>query len=399
VFSQLIQFEDTTEPVLSGCPSDEVLACDQTLPSPATVTVTDACDDNVTVDYQEFYFGDVPTPGSISDCDLMTPSHASGGNCGVAIAGNDIDWAMQLMGLPSMHRYYRVTEGDLVRFENSIVINATLVNVFDATSGFNVQVTFDGGYDWAAWSSLPFPTGFKADCGGEEENYESWLYYILQDGEGAELTGFGAYAGSLINLTHAPANNYFGFQYGNGANNYNGSDEAFGGWFSYNGLFQYGANNQPTTINGAGDFAFDLDCCPDYYVVRQWTASDCSGNTTSCTQTITYEGTTPATDGSVSGNGAITEATVEGKISDISVYPNPARSTATFTFKAAKSGKTTLEVIDLSGRKVADVYYGVVDAGSEYIVLFDTEVLATGIYMYRFTNGEEVQMKKLIVNK
>ena len=399
VFSQLIQFEDTTEPVLSGCPSDEVLACDQTLPSPATVTVTDACDDNVTVDYQEFYFGDVPTPGSISDCDLMTPSHASGGNCGVAIAGNDIDWAMQLMGLPSMHRYYRVTEGDLVRFENSIVINATLVNVLDATSGFNVQVTFDGGYDWAAWSSLPFPTGFKADCGGEEENYESWLYYILQDGEGAELTGFGAYAGSLINLSHAPANNYFGFQYGNGANNYNGSDEAFGGWFSYNGLFQYGASNQPTTINGAGDFAFDLDCCPDYYVVRQWTASDCSGNTTSCTQTITYEGTTPATDGSVSGNGAITEATVEGKISDISVYPNPARSTATFTFKAAKSGKTTLEVIDLSGRKVADVYYGVVDAGSEYIVLFDTEVLATGIYMYRFTNGEEVQMKKLIVNK
>jgi hypothetical protein len=396
IFTQTIQSEDTNDPILYGCPSDLVLACDQQLPAPATVTVYDACDDSIDVDYTQYYYGDIPTPGSIADCDLMTPSHDSGGNCGVEIGGNNIDWAMQLMGMPTMHRYYRVESGDLVRYENSIELNATLVNVLDPTSGFNVQVTFAGGFDWETWSSMSYPTGFKADCGGEAANHESWLYFILQGNEGAELSGFGAYAGSQINLTHAPSNNYFGFQYGNGANNYNGSDEAFGGWFMYNGTFQTSNNGEGSLINGAGDFAFDLDCCPDYYVIREWTAVDCSGNMASCQQLITYLGTTPENPGA---NTVLTEAQVDGKVSAITAYPNPARDNTMFSFKAANTGKTTLEIIDLSGRKVADVYYGAADAGSEYNVLFDTEALATGIYLYRFTNGGEVQMKKLIVSK
>jgi hypothetical protein len=53
----------------------------------------------------------------------------------------------------------------------------------------------------------------------------------------------------------------------------------------------------------------------------------------------------------------------------------------------------------MSGRKVADVYAGTVEAGTAYQVSFDTEVLATGIYMYRFTNGSDVQIKRLIINK
>jgi hypothetical protein len=53
----------------------------------------------------------------------------------------------------------------------------------------------------------------------------------------------------------------------------------------------------------------------------------------------------------------------------------------------------------MSGRKVADVYSGVVEAGNAYQVSFDTEALATGIYMYRFTNGSDVQIKRLIINK
>ena len=82
-------------------------------------------------------------------------------------------------------------------------------------------------WDWSQWRSQSFPTGFKADCGGEAINHTAWTYFLMQVGEGAELTGFGAYAGSSLNRVHAPANNYFGFQLGDGANNYNGVDNGF----------------------------------------------------------------------------------------------------------------------------------------------------------------------------
>ena len=90
-----------------------------------------------------------------------------------------------------------------------------------------MDVWFAGGMDWSQWSSQSFPTGFKADCGGEAINHTAWTYFLMQAGEGAELTGFGAYAGSSLNMVHAPANNYFGFQLGDGANNYNGVDNGF----------------------------------------------------------------------------------------------------------------------------------------------------------------------------
>jgi hypothetical protein len=92
------------------------------------------------------------------------------------------------------------------------------------------------------------------------------------------LTGWGTYAGSSIDLTHAPVNQYFGFQMGVGANNYN-AENGFGGWFNYHGTFL--VDGEPVMSGfaaGAGDFAFEVDCCPDYQIVRCWTAMDCSGN-------------------------------------------------------------------------------------------------------------------------
>jgi hypothetical protein len=391
-FEQYINFEDTTEPVLEGCPADLVLACDDEIPAPAEVTVSDVCDENVVVDYEQYILGDMPAQGSIADCDLITPVRPANNPCVYPY-----DWAMALFAMPQAHRWYSVSEGNLVQYPNgSIHVTATMNNVLNPSNGWFVDVWFQGGMDWAAWSSQSFPTGFKADCGGEAVNHEEWLYFLLQAGEGAELTGFGGYAGSSLNLVHAPANNYFGFQLGDGANNYNGADNGFGGWFSYNGTFRPSNTAQFTNVSGAGDFAFELDCCPDYWIVRQWTATDCSGNTVTCSQTITFEGTVIIDAPSVTEQPSV-EASKE--TATVTVAPNPANDNTMFTFTALYAEKTTLEIFDMTGSKVADVFMGVVEAGVEYKVNYNVKALATGIYTFRLTNGHDVQVDRLIINK
>jgi hypothetical protein len=399
-FVQVILTEDTIAPIIVNCPGDVELDCDQSLPGVPVVSAVDQCDNNVQVTYAQYYFGDQWEAGVLANCNLATPAHDAGGNCGVSVGGNEISWAMQLSAMPVAYRYYAVTEGQLVRTADAVHLTATMVNVLDPTSGFYVDVEFAGGYDWAQWSTgMGHATNYKADCVNVGNNYQSWLYYLLQNGEGAEMVGFGNYAGSSMNLAHAPSNDYYAFQYGNGANNFDASF-GFGGWFNYNGTFVTSPTASPAQYFGAGDFSLDLDCCPDYWVVREWTATDCSGNSTTCSQIISYAGTNPVVNTNADRPNSHLQSTEQaGRLSDVTVAPNPARSTAQFTFKTAQTAKTTLEIFDMSGRKVADVYSGVVEAGNPYQVSFDTEALATGIYTYRFTNGSDVQIKRLIINK
>jgi hypothetical protein len=397
---QLIRFEDTTAPVFDFCPDDLELECNDPIPAAPVLTASDYCDDNVTIDYTQDIFGNVNEEGVLSTCEASTPANASGGNCGVTVGGVDIDWAMMLAGMPVSYRYYGLTNGQLVRYENEIHFTATMTNALDPTSGFYVDVTFTGGETWTEWTAGG-PASFKADCVNVGNNYQDWLYFILSAEEGAELVGFGNYAGSSLNLTHAPSNHYFGFQYGLGANTFN-ANFGFGGWFNYSGIFQSSQTAAPSSLSGAGDFVLDLDCCPDYWIVRQWTATDCSGNSSTCSQIISYPDSNPGVNnGNSNATGNISEATEDVRVEsgDISVSPNPARDITMFTFKTAYSAQTYLELFDMNGRKVADVYAGAVEAGNTYQISFDTETLATGMYTYRFTNGSDVQIKRLIINK
>ena len=397
-FVQYISFEDTTEPVLSGCPSDLVLNCNDEVPAAAEVSAIDGCDSDVMVNYQEIIIGDAPAEGSIADCNLMTPARAAGNPCGYPY-----DWAMAMFNMPTAHRWYEVVGGNLVQYPGgSMHLVAQLENVLTPGTGWNVDVWFNGGLDWAAWSTQSFPTSFKADCGGNDDNFASWTYFLLQAGSGAELNGYGNYSGSVINLVHAPSNNYFGFQLGDGANNYNNAENGFGGWFSYSGSFRANANQNFASVSGAGDFAFELDCCPDYTIVRQWTAMDCSGNTSTCSQTISFSADAASNDDDDDNDGQSTidtEATSNERLSStIAVAPNPANNNTVFTFKSAYAAKTSLEVFDMTGKKVADVFMGTVEAGASYNVSFNVSDLATGVYTYRLTNGSDVKIDRLIIN-
>jgi hypothetical protein len=81
------------------------------------------------------------------------------------------------------------------------------------------------------------------------------------------------------------------------------------------------------------------------------------------------------------------------------VYPNPATDNATFTFKSTATAKSKLEIFDLAGAKVADVFNGKVDAGMEYKVDVNVNNFATGVYMFRLTTGDQIEMGRLVINK
>jgi len=390
--SYTITVNDNVEPTLEGCPADVAIACDGEIPAVANVTAIDNCDSDVLVTFEEFIIGDAPAEGSIADCNLLTPALPAGNPCGYSTA-----WAMAMFNLPSAHKYYTVQNGDLVQYPNgSVHLTAEMHNATTPANGWNVDVWFNNQKTWTEWSSQSFPTGFKADCGGEGANHQDWLYFIMQAGDGAEMTGFGGYTGSSVNLTHAPSSNYFGFQMGDGANNYNGADNGFGGWFTYNGYMQingtpYGNNNG--NISGGGDFALELDCCPDYTIVRQWIASDCSGNVSTCVQNITFDGTTAP-----SAPGVTIEPTKED-VANVGITPNPAVDQVNFKFTASLTANATIEVYDMTGNLIGTVYNGKVVYGTEYTTSFDVSRLPNGIYFVQYTNGLQTKTEKLIVAK
>lgn len=389
-----VSIYDETAPELSETPADLVLDCEDSLPDAPVVTATDNCGGDIEVEFTETIVGDQPAEGSIADCDLITPVRPVNNPCNYSY-----DWAMALFAMPTAYRYYEVVEGNLVRYEDRIEVTATLANVMDNTSGFYVSVTFTNPKTWEEWSSQAFPTGFKADCGAEGENHEDWIYYLLQAGDGAELVGFGGYAGSAINLVHAPANNYFGFQLGDGANNYNGADNGFGGWFTYNGVFL--VNGEPVMSGnaaGAGDFAFELDCCPDYSVVRTWTAMDCTGNAVTHTQTISWAGSGNANGGNGGEDAPATEE-VDSNLDIIALFPNPSINSSDVQITSKVDSNVMLDVVDVTGRIVAKLFDGRIEAGQVYKFTLNTSTLTNGLYQVRLISNNEVSTKQLQVVK
>ncbi|MFM7233020.1 MAG: T9SS type A sorting domain-containing protein [Flavobacteriales bacterium] len=392
-FTQTISFEDTTVPELVGCPEDLSLACDAEVPAPADVTVSDNCDNDVTVTMTETCVG-CPEEGSMS-YNLYTPVRPISNQCNYPY-----DWAIALFSLPSVYRWYQIdpTVPAQVTYNGStITLSGRVFNVMYPDGGFDFNVTYANGQDWNTWFNDNPPSGFKADCGGVDANYAQWMYYIMQAGN-AQLTGWGSLAGSSLNLNHAPSNQYFGFQVGEGANNYN-ADYGAGGWFNYSGVFLY--QGQPVSsglAGGIGDFAFRIDNCPSYTITRSWTAIDCSGNESSCTQTINFsfennslEGMNMLSDGN--------EAPRDEEINIVGIQPNPANNHSSISFMSTVDGNLTLEVLDMTGRVVGSLFNRSAEAGVVYTAEFDADHLSTGIYMVRLSSGTSFQIERLQIQK
>jgi hypothetical protein len=77
-------------------------------------------------------------------------------------------------------------------------------------------------------------------------------------------------------------------------------------------------------------------------------------------------------------------------------YPNPFNTSTRIAFDLPVSGNITLNLFDLTGRKVTTLAQGNYAAG-EHSVLFNAGGLASGAYFYQFQAGEFRDTRKMIL--
>ena len=91
-------------------------------------------------------------------------------------------------------------------------------------------------------------------------------------------------------------------------------------------------------------------------------------------------------------------ATVVSEFALLGSYPNPFNPSATISYTLDNSDLVKLSVYDLSGRQVATLVDGYRDAGA-HEVNFDASGLASGVYVYRLSSGQQVASGKMVLMK
>jgi len=79
-------------------------------------------------------------------------------------------------------------------------------------------------------------------------------------------------------------------------------------------------------------------------------------------------------------------------------YPNPFNPTTQIPFRLAESGYVTLEVFDLTGKRVSVLADGLFSQGI-HSVSFNAEQLASGVYVARLSTAQTIQTTKLMLIK
>ncbi len=208
----------------------------------------------------------------LSACDLSTAS------------GPGVDWSVWLpmIDAPSVAWNF-VGDGYFETYADGTAhIWGLVANAGDASLQLEVEMWLENGTDWAGWSALG--RAYKNDLGFAGTNYLNWKYFELVAGF-SRLTGVGVLEGTLIELSHQPANYFYGFQSGIGANNRNGND-GLSGWFTYEG------NYDGESVSGHGDINVDQSCenfpdgCATTAFTRVCRAEDACGNIAFQDQTV-----------------------------------------------------------------------------------------------------------------
>nr|MBX2815534.1 T9SS type A sorting domain-containing protein [Saprospiraceae bacterium] len=376
---------DTSAPELVGAPDDLVLACEDEVPDAPEVTAIDNCTDSVTVSFTEEII-EVPVVCKLSQPDSSTLCH------------DTENWSVVMFDLP-YGEFFSNVEATLTEFPNGTAhLTGTVSDNLNPAGGLTIDVWLKDGMNWQDWSTQSFPTSFKDECG--TGNHEDWTYYLI-NADSATLTGYGNLAGSEFTLTHAPINNFLGYQVGLGANNVN---ESFGhgGWFVARGTLVVNGETF-TDIEVGGDFAFDSECCPGIEVRRTWTATDCVGNTTEVTQTITYDPSLGGDDGGrtladVASNTGNSVQQADFKLRT-TLAPNPTSDGAMLTYELNEDSDVSIEVYNVNGQLIQKVFDGAADADFEYTQQIKTDQFAGGIYLIRISTDKQMSLSRLVVVK
>ncbi|TVR40352.1 MAG: T9SS C-terminal target domain-containing protein [Cryomorphaceae bacterium] len=88
-----------------------------------------------------------------------------------------------------------------------------------------------------------------------------------------------------------------------------------------------------------------------------------------------------------------------GDVSTLAVWPNPASDDAFVRFELVNSGAVSVDLLDASGKIVADVYRGSAAAGAPYRFDLDVSQLSTGMYLCRMITNEGVLVERVVVRR
>ena len=362
------------------------------------VSAADNCEGEVAIELTATAVGEfAPNDSVLQYCTTVTPeAYSSEETCN----GYDVH-AVRLFNFAGAEFYSTIGEGVVSQMSNGDwVIEKTIVANDNPDAGWNVSITLEDGMDYDQWSNQSFPTSYKLDCEELEDNHEDWMYWFLSNGT---MTGWGEYEGDFLTCTHQPANEFYRFQVGLGANNMN-SHYGYSGWFTYSGMF---AN---TPVMGSGDFFGDLDCTLPYQFEYDYTATDCSGNQAEFGYTVNVTGEVcedpeagfTGTGGNTA-NGSFTPAMAaaqnRGDIQVSNIVPNPTQDFAQIGFNVLQPMRIDVTLYDAAGMLVAPLFNGHVDKDQTYMLDINAAQLESGVYQVRIISNECSIVKQFMVTE
>ena len=291
--------------------------------------------------------------------------------------------------------HFVVDSGNAERHEDGTVhITMATSRIDDPEAKLLLEADFEELMTWEEWLDTPGEETYKSDCGLGD--HEEWFYTVMT---GGTVVGSGSLEGTNLTLSHQPANELFGFQFGYGANNKN-ANFGFSGWFYYTGeVVMDGAAN---AANGSGDLFGDLDFIESWSTTLTYCATDCAGNETTFEYTIqsSEELVNP-----LSGmpSGGIQSDEGFGKpgdnISVKSLFPNPTQGLTVLSLGTTERVDVVVELVDMRGAVVQDVFRGELIPNWQNNVNIDARSLSAGMYQIRISAPGSVTTKKLLLTE
>ncbi|MBN2000116.1 T9SS type A sorting domain-containing protein [candidate division KSB1 bacterium] len=82
-------------------------------------------------------------------------------------------------------------------------------------------------------------------------------------------------------------------------------------------------------------------------------------------------------------------------------YPNPFNPKTTIRFDLDRAESVHLDIYNLRGERIKNVTSGVIKSGSHSVVWDGTNDLgfpvSSGVYLYRLTAGNRIELKKMVL--
>ena len=413
-YVQTITVSDTISPQFTNTcgltNDDDVPVCCTDLsgtvliPEACDPSADDNCDTEVNIAFTEVYVGDyAPQPGSgvVSYCESSTPEAFEDGE-----ACNGLDsHSFSLFNFDGELRVDFVSDGTgtVAQMEDGtwVLTQDLLASTGGSigSGGLSLSVTYGEAQSWEDWF-VQGQTNYKRDCGDLIDDHENWDYRIMS---GGTLTGTGDYSGLSLSLSHAPANEYYAFQVGVGANNQN-NNYGYSGWVMASGTYN------EENVFFSGDLFGDLDCCLPWSITRDYVASDDCDNSTAFGYTIDVnaesctEDDGPFVSGGQDGShgpsvmgGAGDVLTGKSPIRVTNLMPNPTNDLSMLGFTVTQNMRLRVDMFTMDGVLVSQLFDGVASPNVNNTLNIEASDLQSGMYQIRLSSSEYLVVKKLLV--